>query len=144
VDSPWVWSPVHCPSNQGKPNLTPFLSFRELARCAPEAPRLERPLYRGAIIASVWVLLLLFLLIAVQFPFTLIRLSGVENPEQAMALMKSLADAKTPDTLMIAADVVSAVVNLILRPLLAISFLVLYYDAKARWAKVNDEQVRSE
>jgi hypothetical protein len=80
----------------------------------------------------------------VQFPFTLIRLSGVENPEQAMALMKSLADAKTPDTLMIAADVVSAVVNLILRPLLAISFLVLYYDAKARWAKVNDEQVRSE
>lgn len=117
---------------------------RELARCAPEAPRLERPLYRGAIIASVWVLLLLFLLIAVQFPFTLIRLSGAENPEQAMALMKSLAEAKTPDTLMIAADVVSAVVNLILRPLLAISFLVLYYDAKARWAKVNGEQVRSE
>jgi hypothetical protein len=105
---------------------------RELARCAPEAPRLERPLYRGAIIASVWVLLLLFLLIAVQFPFTLIRLSGVENPEQAMALMKSLSEAKTPDTLMIASDVVSALVNLILRPLLAASFIVLYYDAKAR------------
>jgi hypothetical protein len=33
---------------------------------------------------------------------------------------------------MIASDVVSAVVNLILRPLLAISFLVLFYDAKAR------------
>jgi hypothetical protein len=105
---------------------------RELARCAPEAPRLERPLYRGAIIASLWVLLLLFLLIGVQFPITLIRLSGVENPEQAMALMKSLSEAKTPDTLMIASDVVSAVVNLILRPLLAASFIVLYYDAKAR------------
>jgi hypothetical protein len=105
---------------------------RELARCTPEAPRLERPLYRGAIIASLWVLLLLFLLIAVQFPFTLIRLSGVENPEQAMALMKSLSEAKTPDTLMIAADVVSALVNLLLRPLLAASFIVLYYDAKAR------------
>jgi hypothetical protein len=105
---------------------------RELARCAPEAPKLERPLYRGAIIASVWVLLLLFLLIAIQFPFTLIRLSGVENPEQAMALMKTLAEAKTPDTLMIASDVVSALVNLLLRPLLAASFIVLYYDAKAR------------
>lgn len=105
---------------------------RELARCAPEAPKLERPLYRGAIIASVWVLLLLFLLIAVQFPFTLIRLSGVESPEQAMALMKTLAEAKTPDPLMIAADVVSALVNLLLRPLLAASFIVLYYDAKAR------------
>jgi hypothetical protein len=33
---------------------------------------------------------------------------------------------------MIASDVLAALVNLILRPLLAISFLVLYYDAKAR------------
>ena len=33
---------------------------------------------------------------------------------------------------MIAADVAAAVVNLILRPLLAASFIVLYYDAKAR------------
>jgi hypothetical protein len=105
---------------------------KELARCAPAAPRLDRPLYRGAIIASLWVLLLLFLLIGVQFPFTLFRLSGVDNPEQAMALMQSLSQAKTPDALMIASDVASAVMNLLLRPLLAASFILLYYDAKAR------------
>ena len=105
---------------------------KELARCAPGAPRLDRPLYRGAIIASLWVLLLLFLLIGVQFPITLIRLSSVDNPDQALALMQSLSQAKTPDTLMIVSDVVSAVVNLILRPLLAAAFIVLYYDAKAR------------
>jgi hypothetical protein len=105
---------------------------RELARCAPDAPRMDRPLYRGLVLLSLWLLLLLVALIAVQFPFTLIRLSGVEDPEQAMALMKSLAEAKTPDTLMIASDVVSAIVNLLLRPLLAASFIVLYYDAKAR------------
>src|SRR5256714_4372793 len=73
---------------------------RELARCLPEAPRLERPLYRGATVASVWLIFLLFALIAVQFPFTLARLRGVENPEQAMALMQSLSQAKTPDALM--------------------------------------------
>lgn len=117
---------------------------KELARCAPDAPRLDRPLYRGAIVASLWLLFLLFALIAVQFPFTLARLSGIENPEQAMALMQSLSQAKTPDALMIASDVASALVNLILRPLLAISFLVLYYDARARSAKVNNEQIRSE
>ena len=105
---------------------------KELARCVPDAPRLDRPLYRGAIIASLWVLLLLFLLIGVQFPITLIRVSGVENPEQALALMQSLSQAKTPDALMIASDVVSALVNLILRPVLAAAFIVLYYDAKAR------------
>jgi hypothetical protein len=105
---------------------------KELARCAPEAPRVDRPLYRGVIMAAVWLLLLLAVLIAVQLPFTVVRLSGSENPEQAMALMKSLAAAKTPDALMIASDVVSALVNLVLRPLLAASFIVLYYDAKAR------------
>ena len=112
--------------------LVALRESKELARCAPDAPRLDRPLYRGAIVASVWLLLLLFLLVGVQFPFTLIRLSGVENPEQAMALMQSLSQAKTPDALMIASDVASALMNLILRPLLAAAFIVVYYDAKAR------------
>jgi hypothetical protein len=105
---------------------------RELARCLPEAPRLERPLYRGAIVASAWLVVLLLAVIAVQFPFTLVRLRGIENPEQAMAVMQTLSQAKTPDALMIAADIASAAMNLILRPLLAASFIVLYYDAKAR------------
>src|SRR5256714_1896104 len=105
---------------------------RELARCLPQAPRLERPLYRGATVASVWLIFLLFALIAVQFPFTLARLRGVENPEQTVALMQNLSPAKTPDALMIASDIASAVMNLILRPLLAASCIVLYYAARAR------------
>src|SRR5205085_3484554 len=87
---------------------------KELARCVPAAPKLDRPLYRGAIVASVWLLFLLFALVAVQFPFTMARLSGVQNPEQAMALMQSLSQAKTPDALMIASDIASAAMNLIL------------------------------
>ena len=105
---------------------------KELARCAPDAPKWDRPLYRGATVASIWLLVLLFALIAVQFPFTAARLQGIENPEQAMAMMQSLSQAKTVDALTIASDVASAVMNLILRPLLAASFIVLYYDAKAR------------
>src|SRR4029079_15266070 len=42
---------------------------RELARCCPELPRPERPLYRGLIILSLWLLLLLVALVVVQFPF---------------------------------------------------------------------------
>jgi GYF domain 2 len=112
-----------------------FLALREsqeLARCVRDGPRLDRPLYRGVIVAGVWLLVLVCILIAVQMPFTLIRLSSAESPEQAMALVQSLAQAKTPDALMIASDVVSALVNLLFRALLAASFLVLYYDAKAR------------
>jgi hypothetical protein len=105
---------------------------QELARCVRDGPRLDRPLYRGVIVGAIWFLLLVCVLIAVQMPFTMARLSGAENPEQALAVVKSLSEAKTPDALMIASDVVSALVNLLFRPLLAASFVVLYYDAKAR------------
>jgi hypothetical protein len=108
---------------------------RELARGAPDAPRFDRPLVRGLTLLSLWLLLLLFLLIAVQFPFTLIRLSAAQTPEQAMALVESLSQAKAPDTLMIVSDVVAAVINLLVRPLLTTSFIVLFYDAKARRAR---------
>ncbi|HSV62950.1 MAG TPA: GYF domain-containing protein [Chthoniobacterales bacterium] len=116
--------------------LVALRESKELARCAPESPKLDRPLYRGATVASIWLLFLLFALIAVQLPFTFLRLRGVENPEQALALMQSLSQAKTPDALMIASDITSAVMNLVLRPLLAASFIVLYYDAKARRGKI--------
>ncbi len=109
---------------------------KELARCASDAPRLDRPLYRGAIVASVWLLLVLLLTLGVQLPFMLVRLIGVENPEQAMALVQTISESKTPDTLMIVSDVVSAILNLILRPALAAAFIVLYHDAKARFRKL--------
>jgi GYF domain 2 len=117
---------------------------KELARCAPDAPRLDRPLYRGVIVASVWLVLLLFVFMAVQFPFMIVRLSGVENPEQAMALMQRLSQAKTPDALMVASDIATAALNLLLRPLLAAAFVVLYYDARARSGRRSDQGINPE
>lgn len=123
-----------------------FLALREskeLARCDLGAPRFDRPMYRGLIVLSLWLLLLLVALMVVQFPFALIRLSGATSPEQAMALMESLSQAKTPDALMIASDVVSAVINLLVRPLLTTSFIVLFYDAKARLGRRDNKEISS-
>ena len=122
-----------------QPPLAALRESKELARSVPGGPRLDRPLYRGAIIASVWLLLLLVLTFGVQLPFMLVRFIGIENPEQAMALMQELSKSQTPDALMIAADITTAVLNLLLRPLLAAAFVVLYYDAKARSGKTSDE-----
>jgi hypothetical protein len=122
-----------------RPPLTALRESRELARSVPEAPRLERPLYRGPIIASIWLLLLLVLTFGVQLPFMIVRFAGVESPEQAMALMQKLSQSQTRDALMIAADVATAILNLLLRPLLAAAFVVLYYDSKARSGRTNDE-----
>jgi uncharacterized protein DUF4339 len=123
------------------PPLAALRESKELARSVPEAPRLERPLYRGAIVASVWLLLLLLLTFGVQLPFALARFIGVDNPEQAMALMRKMAESQTPDALMFAADIATAATNLLLRPLLAAAFVVLYYDAKARSGRMNDDKI---
>ena len=128
---------------EAHPPLAALRESKELARSMPEAPALDRPLYRGGIIASIWLLLLLVLTFGVQLPFMLARLVGVENPEQAMALMQKVAQSSTPDALMTAADIVSAAINLLLRPLLAAAFVVLYYDAKARSGRMNDGATRS-
>jgi hypothetical protein len=126
------------------PPMAAVRESKELARSVPQAPALERPLYRGAIVASVWFLLVLVLTFAVQFPFVLARTIGLENPEQAMALMQKLAEAKTPDALMVATDVATAIMNLLLGPLLAATFVVLYYDAKARSGRIDKGEVNWE
>jgi hypothetical protein len=126
-----------------EPPLAALRESKELARGAPEAPRLDRPLYRGATVASVWLLLLLVLTFGVQLPFMMARLMGAESPEQALALMQKAADSPTPDGLMIASAIVTSVVGLLLRPLLVSAFVVLYYDAKARSGNVSREKVDS-
>jgi len=124
-----------------EPSLLALRESKELARSVPEAPKLDRPLYRGAIVASVWLLLILVLTFGVQLPFTLVRFSGLESPEEVMALMQKLAAAPTPDALTIAANIATAALNLLLRPFLAAAFVVLYYDAKARSGRGSDADV---
>lgn len=125
-------------------SLAALRESRELARSVPEASPLDRPLYRGAIIASVWLLLLLMLTFGLQLPFMLVRFAGVVNPEEAMALVQTMAQAQAPDTLMIVADIAGAAMNLLFRPLLAAAFVVLYYDAKARSGRRSREGVSPE
>lgn len=119
------------------PPLAALRESKELARSVPEAPRLDRPLYRAAIIASVWLLLLLVLTFGLQLPFTMIRFVGIDNPDEAMLLMEKMSQSRDP--LMLVADLATAALNLILRPLLAAAFVVLYYDAKARSGRMSAE-----
>jgi hypothetical protein len=129
---------------EANPPLLALRESKELARCAPEAPRLERPLYRGAIVASVWLLLLLILTFGVQLPFTLVRFIGLDNPEDALALMRKMAESQAPDALVIAADISAGVLNLLLRPLLAAAFIILYYDARVRSGRRETGAVNSD
>ena len=104
---------------------------REVARSRRSSPRLERPLYRGAIIASGWVVFTILISIAVELPFLVGRLLPAQSMEQAIAIMQGLMNAPRPDAMTIAGYVVGSTVDTLLRPLLGIAFVLLYFDAKA-------------
>jgi hypothetical protein len=104
---------------------------KELARSRPRAARLQRPLYRGAILASLWMLLLLALSSGAEIPLVMWRLQGITNLEEARNVMQNLMSASAPDPMTIASYVLSSVIHAALRPLLGISFVLLYFDAKA-------------
>ncbi|MBA3385540.1 MAG: DUF4339 domain-containing protein [Chthoniobacterales bacterium] len=107
-----------------------LVESRELARSRRDAPRFQRPLWRGAILASIWLVILLLFSAALEMPFVAVRLQGITNFEQAYATMMQLAQAPTPDAMAIASTVLSSLLHTILRPLLGIAFVVLYFDAK--------------
>ena len=105
---------------------------KELARSRTEAPRWQRPLYRGAMLASIWMLVVIALGVAVELPFLMWRLRGITEVEQAVALMQALLRAPRPDAITIATYVLSSLTNAVFRPLLGIAFVVLYFDARAK------------
>ncbi len=105
---------------------------RELARSRGDAPMVERPIFRGALLASIWLVVLLAVSVAIELPFLLVRMQGITTIEEATALVQNLLNAPAPDAMTIATYVLSSLVHALLRPLLGIMFVLLYFDAKAR------------
>lgn len=110
-------------------------SLREsqrLGRSQSSAPWHERPVWRGAILASIWLLLLIVLSSGAELPFLLVRLQGVTRPDEVYSLLQNLAAAPAPDAMTIASYLFSSFIHALLRPMLGIAFVILYFDAKAR------------
>ena len=116
----------------GLHGLDALQASKELARSGRAAPWFERPLFRGAMLASLWLVIDVAIAAAVQMPFLIVRLMPMQSLEQAIEMLQALMRAQQPDALMIATYVVGESVDTILRPLLGIAFVVLYFDAKTR------------
>ena len=115
-------------------DLSGLAALREskmLARSRRGQHWLERPLCRGAIIVSIWIVLAIIISSAVQLPFVFVRLQGATNFEQMQTMLQNLTSARPPEPLMLAAYATSALVHAVIRPLLGIAFVVLYFDAKS-------------
>jgi len=114
----------------GLNTLDALRESKELAHTRPQAPRLERPLYRGAIIASLWLLLLVVFSSGAEVPFVMMRIQGITNIQEATALVQKLANASAPDSITLATYVMTSLIQALLRPLLGIAFVILYLDTK--------------
>ncbi|MBA3609497.1 MAG: hypothetical protein H0W43_13505, partial [Chthoniobacterales bacterium] len=116
----------------GRPTAIEALQeSKDLARSGTERPRAQRPLYRGAMIASLWLLALILLNVAIEMPVVLFRMRGVTSLEQAAAMMQTMATNNSFDLLSGVTTVMSSLIHAVLRPWLAAIFVVLYLDTVA-------------
>ena len=103
---------------------------KDLARSRTERPRWQRPLYRGAMIASLWLLVIILLNASIELPVVLFRMRGVTSPEEAFSTLQTMATTNSPDLLSGLTTFLSGLLHALLRGWLAAIFVVLYLDTK--------------
>ena len=113
-------------------NAEPIEALRlskEMARSGQELPWYRRPMWRGAFVASIWVAFALALEIAAAWPAlqqSFQTVMSAHDPQAVMDAMKAAQNARGFDAEAVALTVFQA----ILRPLLGIAFVLIYFDGK--------------
>ncbi|MFZ0917516.1 MAG: hypothetical protein WAN04_11525 [Candidatus Udaeobacter sp.] len=100
---------------------------RNLARSGRDLPWFERPLWRGAFIASLWFAIVLVVMLVSEWPTLHHYFSQVVATQDPQKLLQQLTEAQQAR----AFDISAFALNLlqrILQPLLGIAFVVLYLD----------------
>ena len=102
---------------------------KQLARSGRNLPWFQRPLWRGAFIASIWVAFVLALEVGPAWPsfqHSLQTLMSAQNPQALIEALKATPQTHGVDI----ASFAAALLQAILRPLLGIAFVVLYFDTE--------------
>ena len=102
---------------------------RNLAYSGRDLPWLQRPLWRGALIASLWFAFVLAVMLASEWTTLHHYLNELASTQDAQTLLQHLTEAQQAqgfDTFAFAANLLQK----ILQPLLGIAFVLLYFDSK--------------
>jgi uncharacterized membrane protein YvlD (DUF360 family) len=101
-----------------------------LARSQRRPRKLARPLWRGALLASLWVLIVLGLSAGAEIPLIVSKFQNVSTAEEMLKVMQNLDAPKAADAVLIGSMAVSSLVRALMRPILGIAFVLLYLDAR--------------
>jgi hypothetical protein len=59
------------------------------------------------------------------------------TPEEMLAMFQNLNSAKAADPMLIASAVIGTIVHSLLRPILGIAFVLLYFDARTDFTEAE-------
>jgi hypothetical protein len=102
---------------------------RDLARSGRDLPWFQRPLWRGAFIASIWFAVVMVLTLGAQWGTLHHYLNQVMTTQDPQALLQQITEAQKARGFNIAAFALG-VVEKVLQPLVGIAFVVVYLDIK--------------
>jgi hypothetical protein len=102
---------------------------RDLARSGREFPWFQRPLWRGAFIASIWFAVVLAITLGAQWGTLQQYFNQLLTTQDPQALLQQMTEAQQASGFNISAFALG-VVEKILQPLVGIAFVVIYLDSK--------------
>lgn len=102
---------------------------RDLARSGGDLPWFQRPMWRGAFIASIWFAFVLTITLAAQWGTLQHYLNELLKTQDPQALLQQMTEAQKASGVDIPAFALG-IVEKILQPVLGIAFVVVYLDSK--------------
>jgi hypothetical protein len=102
---------------------------RDLARSGRDLPWFQRPLWRGAFIASIWFVVVLAITLGAQWGTLHQYLNQLMTTQDPQALLQQMTEAQKASGFNIAAFALG-IVEKVLQPLVGIAFVVVYLDSK--------------
>jgi hypothetical protein len=104
---------------------------REIAHSHRELPWWQRPVWRGVILSSLWCLFATALVIGPEWPTLTAYYHNLTTMSDPQSVIQSMTAAAKPATLSVWRVALGAL-QTILRPLLGISFVLVYLDLRGR------------
>jgi hypothetical protein len=102
---------------------------RDLARSGRDLPWFQRPMWRGAFIASIWFALVLAMTLGAQWGMLHHYFNQLLTTQDPQALLQQMAEAQQRAGFDVVAFALG-VIQKILQPLLGIAFVVVYLDTR--------------
>ena len=101
---------------------------KELGRSGQDRPWYSRPLWRGAVLASLWCALVILFNIGPLSEMFQTYFHQLEISQDPQSMLQALSSSKSQSPSYL--TVTLGLLQIMLRPILGISFVVLYFDSK--------------